>query len=187
MYVGTQTKNLARSVFLFSASSLCAIILCAAATHRHNAVASRSVSVPIYFYQNPFGMTASVSSPALLKTKAGGLLTRLVSAKWFLGLSGLATLWAASSWYLSRGWAKRRQNHRKTRHVITDIPAMMNPLAAIPRPILRVSKKDDTRPAVLGQTGTRGLFIHRKATAPCQSRFRPVTLVSSQTRLGRLK
>jgi len=69
----------------------------------------------------------------------------------------------------------------------TDVPAKMNRLAVLPNPVVRVSKKDDTRPVVLGQTGTRGSFTHRKTTAPCQSRFRPVTLVSSQTRLGRLK
>jgi len=186
MYVETQTKKLSRSVLLFSASSFCVIILCTAA-HRHNAMAHRSVNVPIYTYQNPFGLTTSDSSPALLETKAPGMFTNLITAKAVLGLSGLAMLWLASSWYLSGGWAKKRQNHRITRHVIAHIPAKMNPLATIPKPTMRVSKTDDTRPVVLGQTGTHGLFVHRKTTAPCQSRFRPVTLVSSQTRLGRLK
>jgi len=186
MYVETQTKKLARIGLLFATSSLCAIILCTTAA-RHNAVAHRSINVPIYTYQNPFDMTATASSPAYLEAKVGVVLAKLASARWFLGLSGLATLWLASSWYLSGEWAKRMRNHRKIKHVITDIPAKMNPLATLPMPILRVSKKDDHRPAVLGQTVTRCLFAHRKNTAPCQSRFRPVTLVSSQTRLGRLK
>jgi len=186
MYVETQTKKLARSVLLFSASSLCAIIVCTAA-HRHYALVDRSVNGPIYTYQNPFGLTASATLPALSETKAGGIFSKLITTKAFLGLSGLAMLWLGSSWYLSGGWAKRRQNHRKTRHVTQDFPTQMNPLAAIPSPIIRVSKTDDARPVVHGQTGTRGRFVHRKTTAPCQSRFRPVTLVSSQTRLGRLK
>jgi len=186
MYVETQTKKLARSVLLFSASSVCVIILCTAA-HRHYAPVDRSVNVPIYTYQNPFGPTASISSPARSETKAGGIFTKLITTKAFLGLSGLAMLWLGSSWYLSGGSAKKRQNHRITRHVTTDIPTRMNPLATLPSPIMRVSKTDGARPVVHGQTGTRDRFVHRKATAPCQSRFRPVTLVSSQTRLGRLK
>ena len=186
MYVETQTKKLARSVLLFSASSVCVIILCTAA-HWHYAPVDRSVNVPIYTYQNPFGPTASISSPARSETKAGGIFTKLITTKAFLGLSGLAMLWLGSSWYLSGGSAKKRQNHRITRHVTTDIPTRMNPLATLPSPIMRVSKTDGARPVVHGQTGTRDRFVHRKATAPCQSRFRPVTLFSSQTRLGRLK
>jgi hypothetical protein len=186
MYVGTQTKKLARIVLLFSTSSLCAIILCTTAA-RHNAVAHRSLNVPIYTYQNPFDVTATASSPAYLEAKAGIVFTKLASARWFLGLSGLATIWLASSWYLSGEWAKRMRNQRKIRYLTTEVPAKMNPLATVPKPIIRVSKKDDPRPAVLGQMVTRGLFAHRKTTAPCQSRFRPVTLISSQTRLGRLE
>jgi hypothetical protein len=186
MYVETQTKKLARSVLLFSASSLCAIILCVAA-QRHNTAVHRSLNIPIYTYQNPFSLTASPSSPAWLETKAGRIFAKMASTPTLLGLSGLAMLWLVASWYLSGGWSKRRQNHRKTRLVTTEIPARMNPLAAIPRPSICVSKTDDSRPVVHGQTGTRVLFVHRKTTAPCQSRFRPVTLVSSQTRLGRLK
>ncbi|HLX94747.1 MAG TPA: hypothetical protein VKU37_03300 [Verrucomicrobiae bacterium] len=186
MYVGTQTKKLARTVLLFSVSSLSAIFFCTVAA-RPNAVADRSVSVPIYTYQNPFGITASASSSAFKETRLGGRLAQLVSAKSLLGLSGLATLWLVSSWYLSGEWAKRQRNHRKIRDFSTNVPARMNPLAVIPKPIVRVSKTDGTRPVVPGQTGTRSLFTHRKTTAPCQSRFRPVTLVSSQTRLGRLK
>lgn len=186
MYVETQTKKLARSVLLFSASSLCAIIFCTTAA-RHHAVAHRSLNVPIYTYQNPFNVTASVSSPAYREAKVGVKLTKLASVRWFLGLSGLAALWLASSWYLSGEWAKRMRNQRKIRYLTAEVPAKMNPLATVPKPIMRVSKKDDLRPAVLGQTVTRGLFAHRKTTAPCQSRFRPVTLISSQTRLGRLE
>jgi hypothetical protein len=187
MYVETQTKKLARTVLLFSASSLCAIILCAAAVPRHSTAAARSVNVPIYTYQNPFGMTASASPIAFLQTKAGSLLTKVVSVKWFLGLSGLGTLWLASAWYLRCGLAKRRHIHRKASYLITDIPVKMNPLAAIPEPRARVLKLDASRPSVLRQKVTRSSFAHRKTTAPCQSRFRPVTLVSSQTRLGHLK
>ncbi len=186
MYVETQTKKLARTVLLFSISSLSAILFCTLAA-RYNAVAHRSVNVPIYTYQNPFGLTPSASSAAFQETKIGGSLSQLASTKGLLGLAGLATLWLVSSWYLSGEWAQKRRNHRKNRYSTTDVPAKMNRLAVLPNPVVRVSKKDDTRPVVPGQTGTRGSFTHRKTTAPCQSRFRPVTLVSSQTRLGRLK
>jgi hypothetical protein len=186
VYVETQTIKLARTVLLFSVSSLSAILFCTAAA-RHNVVAHRFVNVPIYTYQNPFSPPPRTSSTASQETRIGGSLSRLASAKGLLGLSGLATLWLVSSWCLSGELAKKRRNHRKTGSFATDVPAKMNRLAVIPKPVLRVSKKDDTRLVVPGQTGSRGSFTHRKTTAPCQSRFRPVTLVTSQTRLGRLK
>jgi hypothetical protein len=187
MYVEAQTKKLAQAIFLFTACSLCAILLCVAAVARHNAPTLRSVNFAVYTYQNPFSLTDSASSTAFSKTKAGNVLAKLVSVKSFLGLSGLGALWLASTWYLQRGWTKRKRIHRKIRYAVTYAPAKMNPLASIPRPVMRVTKQDITRPAVLCQTNTHCLFAHRKTTAPCQSRFRPITLVSSQTRFGRLK
>jgi hypothetical protein len=185
MYVET-TKKLAQAIFLFSACSLCVILLCVTAATRHNATALRSVNYPVYTYQNPFSLTDSASATAYSKTKAGNVLSKLVSFKSFLGLSGLGALWLASTWYLQRGWPKRKRIHRKVRYAITYAPAKMNPLATLPKPIMRVTKQDIIRPAVLCQTNTRCSFAHRKTTAPCQSRFRPITLVSSQTRFGRL-
>jgi hypothetical protein len=187
VYVETQTKKLAQTVLLFTGSSLCAILLCTAATARHNALAQRSVTFPVYTYQNPFNLADSTSSTAFSQTKAGALLTQLISVKWFLGLSGLGALWLASTWYLHCGGLKRKRIHRKVIYTITDTPEKMNPLAIIPKPVTYATKRDTTRPAVLCQTSTCCLFAHRKTTAPCQSRFRPVTLVSSQTRFGRLK
>jgi hypothetical protein len=187
MYVETQTKKLAQIISLFSVSSLCAILLCTVATARHNTLALRTVKLPVYTYQNPFSFAGNSDSSALSGIKAGGVLSKLVSLKWFWGFSSLGALWLASTWYLYDGGAKRKRIHRKIRYTITDTPAKMNPLATIPKPTIRVSKEDTIRPAVLRQTSTRCSFAHRKTTAPCQSRFRPVTLVSSQTRFGRLK
>jgi len=186
MYIETETKKLAQVILLFTGCSLCAILLYAAAMARHNAPVLRSVNLPVYTYQNPFSLTDSASSTAFSTTKTGGMLTKLVSTKSFLGLSGLGALWLASTWYLQCGWPKRKRIHRKVRYAITYAPAKMNPLASIPKPIMRVMKQDITRPGVLCQTNTRCSFAHRKTTAPCQSRFRPITLVSSQTRFGRL-
>ena len=187
MYVETQTRKLARTVLLLTASSLCAVLLCTAATARHNAQAKQSVNFPIYAYQNPFSLTDPVSSTASSQTRAGRLLTQLVSVKWVLGLSSLGALWLASTWYLNCGSTKKNRIHRNLKYTIADTPEKMNPLAILPRPFTRVVKQDTSRPAVLCQTNTRCLVAHRKTTAPCQSRFRPVTLVSSQTRFGRLK
>jgi hypothetical protein len=187
MYVETKTKKLAQTILLLAASSLCAILLCMGSTARHNALAKRAVNFPVYTYQNPFSLTDSASSTAFSQTRAGRLLTQLISVKWALRLSGLGAIWLASTWYLNHGWTPKKRIHRNIKYTIEDSPEKMNPLAIIPKPFTRVVKQDTSRPAVLCQTNTRCLVAHRKITAPCQSRFRPVTLVSSQTRFGRLK
>ena len=63
-------------------------------------------------------------------------------------------------------------------------PAKMNPLAVLPTPVTRVSKQNTVRSMVVPPTIAQRSLAHRKTTAPCQSRFRPVTLVSSRTRFG---
>lgn len=190
MYLETQTQKLAQTVFLFSASSLCATLLCVAATARHNVSVLRSANFPIYTYQNPFNMAANTSSTAFSETKAGGVLTKLISVKWFVGLSGLGALWLASTWYLQGGWNTKKRIRRQVNYAVSGPPAKMNPLAVLPAPVTRATKLD-TFSSLVGSTvvcqiPTRRLLAHRKNTAPCQSRFRPVTLVSSRTRLGRL-
>lgn len=190
MHVETQTKRLAQTVFLFSASLLCAILLCVAANARHDVPALRSVNFPVYTYQNPFNMADNAVSPALSETKAGGVLAKLISVKWLLGLSGLGALWLASTWYFQGGGNTKKRVRREANYAASDLPAKMNPLAIIPpRPVTRVMEEDTVYfpvSTVLRRTTTRSRFAHRKTTAPCQSRFRPITLVSSQTRFGRL-
>jgi hypothetical protein len=190
MYLETQTKKLAQTVFLFTASSLCAILLCLAATARHNTPTLRTAISPVYTYQNPFSLVDNASSSVSPETKAGGVLTKLISVKWFLGLSGLGALWLVSAWYLQGGWNTKKRIRRQANYAVSGPPAKMNPLAVIPpRPVMHVIEEDTVYfpvSTVLRQTTTRSCFAHRKNTAPCQSRFRPVTLVSSQTRLGRL-
>ncbi len=190
MYVEIQTKKLAQTAFLFSAASLCAILLCMAAIARHNVLVPQSVNFPVYSYQNPFHLTGTASSTAISGTKAGEGLAKLVSVNGILGLSGLAALWLASTWCLQGGWGKIKRIRRKVVYACANPPARMNPLAVLPAPVNRVIKQDafssHISSTVACQTTTRCLLAHRKTTAPCQSRFRPITLVSSQTRFGHL-
>jgi hypothetical protein len=186
VYAEIQTKRLAQKILLFTACSACVILLCAVATSRHNTLAQRSLNIPVFTYQNPFRLAESTSTTAASPAKAGGLLNQLFSVKWALRLTGLGTLWLASTWYLTRGLTPKKHIHRKVKYAIGEATEKMNPLAILPNPINPVAKQDNSRPAVLCQTNTRCLVMHRKVTAPCQSRFRPVTLVSRQTRLGHL-
>jgi len=187
VYVETQTKKLAQTIFLFSASSLCAILLCMAATTRHNNVSPQLANFPIYTFQNPFNLAVSVPSSTFSSTKGAKVLAKIFSVKGFLGLSGLGALWLASTWYLQGGWSTRKQINRKTNHPASEATKKMNPLAIIPKPSISATKQDSTCSVIVCETKTRCSFTHRKTTAPCQSRFRPLTLVSSQTRFGRLK
>ena len=173
-------------MLVFAACSACAILLCAVATARHNTLAKCSLNIPVFTYQNPFSLTKSASATAASPAKTGGLLNQLFSAKWALRLTGLGTLWLASTWYLNRGLTPKKHIHRKVKYAIEEATEKMNPLAIIPQPAKYVAKQDISSPAVLCQTNTRCLVTHRKTTAPCQSRFRPVTLASRQTRLGHL-
>jgi hypothetical protein len=190
VHLETQTKKLAQALFLFSACSLAAIVLFVAATTRHHASAPYSANFPVYTYQNPFDQPAGPSSTAVSQANAGGTLTKLLSVRWVAGLSGLGALWLGASCYLYGGRRKRKQIRHNVQYAL-DTPARMNPLAVIPpRPVLLVAEQGKVSFPVLtvrGKTKTRGGFAHRTTTAPCQSRFRPTTLVSSQTRFGRLK
>jgi hypothetical protein len=186
VYAETQTKRLAQTILVFAACSAFAILLCAVATSRHKTLAQRSLNIPVFTYQNPFSLAKSASATAASPAKAGGLLNQLFSVKWALRLSSLGALWLASTWYLNRGLTPKIHVHRKVKYAIEEAPEKMNPLAVIPQTAKYVAKQDISNPAVLCQTNTRCLVMHRKTTAPCQSRFRPVTLVSRQTRLGHL-
>lgn len=181
MYVEAQTKKLAQTGFLFVAAALCAIYLCMVATARHNVLAPRATDFPVYAYQNPFGFTDSATPSEI---KAGGALAKLLSFNWFLGLSGLGAVWLASSWYLQGGLSKIKRTRRIIAQLPPDPPAKMNPLAVLPTPVTRVSKQNTVRSMVVPPTIAQRSLAHRKTTAPCQSRFRPVTLVSSRTRFG---
>ncbi|MGA9778270.1 MAG: hypothetical protein WBS33_08360 [Verrucomicrobiia bacterium] len=190
VHLGTQTKKLAQTLFLFSACSLAAIFLFVAATTRHHDSAQYSANYPLYTYQNPFSQPASTSPSALPQATAGGTLTKLLSVRWFAGLSGLGALWLGASCYLYSG----HRNRKRVRHNVgyaTDTPTRMNPLAVIPprqfTPVAEQDKVSFPVSTVLRRPIARGCFAHRTTTAPCQSRFRPATLVSSQTRFGRLK
>ncbi|HEV2438132.1 MAG TPA: hypothetical protein VG077_19225 [Verrucomicrobiae bacterium] len=190
MHLETPTKKLVQTLFLFSACSLAAIVLFVAATTRHHASAPYSANFQVYTYQNPFHQPAGTSSTAVSQTNAGGPLTKLLSVRWFAGLSGLGALWLGASYFLYGGHRKRKRIRHNVEYTM-DPPARMNPLAVIPpKPVLLVAEQGKVSFPVLtvrGKTKTRGCFVHRTTTAPCQSRFRPTTLVSSQTRFGRLK
>jgi hypothetical protein len=190
VHLGIQTKKLAQTLCLLSACSLAAIVLFVAATTRPHASVPYSANSPVYAYQNPFSQPASASPDAFSHANADGTLTKLPSVRWFAGLSGLATLWLGASCYLYGGQHKRK----RIRHHVEDAtstPTRMNPLAVIPpRSVVPVAEQGKVSFPVLtvrGKTKTRGGFTHRTSTAPCQSRFRPTTLISSQTRFGRLK
>lgn len=191
MHIEAQIKKLAQNIFLFSASSLCVILLCLAATAWHNAPAPRFASSPIYTYQNPFSTAGNASATVLTDAKTAGFWDKLTSAKFLLGLSGLGVLWLASTWYLQNGWRTKKQRvYQKINHVTPNSPAKMNPLAVLPERVAQVPKEDTIHSTVFCGTTTLYSLAHRKATAPCQSRFRPVTLVSKLTnrrnRFGRL-
>ena len=190
MHPGTQTKKLAQTLCLFSACSLAAIALFVAATTRHHASVQYSANFPVYTYQNPFSQPAGTSPVAFSQVHAGGTLTKLLSVRWFAGLSGLGTLWLGASCYLYSGQRKRKRIRHNLEYN-TGTPTRMNPLAVVPpRPVMPVAEQDKVPFPVFTircRTKTRGCFTHRTTTAPCQSRFRPTTLVSSRTRFGRLK
>lgn len=183
MRVETQTKRLARIIFLFSASSFCAIFACLVVTHGTKAPAQQTVNfLPVYTYQNPFRVPGSASSDAVPETKAANVPTRLFSVKCLSGLSALGALWLASTWYLQGG---RNTKTRRNRQVRSLTSPEMNPLAILP--VIRVQNQDTFCPSVLCRPTTSGPLAHRKTTAPCQSRFRPIILAASQTRFERLQ
>ena len=195
MHLETQTKKLAQTIFLFSACSLAAIVLFVAATTRHTAPVQYPVNFPVYTYQNPFSQPASTSPSAFSQANAGGTLRKLLSVRWFAGLSGLGALWLGASCYLYGGHRNRKRVRHNAEYTM-DTPTRMNPLAAIPpKQVMPVAEQDKVSfpvSTVLCRPNTRSCFAHRTTIAPCQSRFRPTTLrpttlASSRTRFGRLK
>lgn len=190
MHLETLTKKLAQTILLFSACSLAAVALLVASTTRHSAPARHPVNFPVYTYDNPFSQAAGTSPVAFAPANTGGTLTKLLSIKWVAGLSGLGALWLGASCYLYGGQRNRKRTRPNVEYSM-GIPTRMNPLAVIPpRPVMLVAEQDKVSfpvSTVNCRIKTRSCFAHRTATAPCQSRFRPTTLVSSQTRFGRLK
>lgn len=187
MSVEPRKHKSAQEIFLFSASALCAMLLCMAAIAWHNAPAPHLAGSPIYMYQNPFKGAAHASAAAFSGAKMPGIWQRLISAKFFLGLSGLGVLWLASTWYLEHVERIKQRVYQEVNHAAPPSPAKMNSLAILPEPAaLRVPKEDNFHTTVFcGKTALCSL-ARRKNPAPCQSRFRPVTLGSRQTRFGRL-
>jgi len=179
MHVETQTKRLARTIFLFSATSLCAILVYLAVIHQVRASAAQTVNSPVYTYQNPFTVADNTASDVLPGVKAGSVLANLFSVKSLLGLSCLGMLWLASSWYIQGSRNTKKRAHRQ---VSCSTSAQMNPLAILP--VIRVQKQDTFCPPVFCRPTTSCSLANRNTTAPCQSRFRPITLLASQTRLA---
>jgi len=183
----TRTKKLARTVLRISAGSVAIVALVVTLTARQNGVMQQAASFPVYTYQNPFSQPDHPSPVALTEANAGGPLGKLLSIRWFAGLFSLGTLWLSASCYLYGGQRKRKRIQRPIESV-TKTQAKMNPLATVPaRPVMFVRKEDTARVTILPRPTKRNRFVHRQITAPCQSRFRPIALVSRQTRFGRLK
>ena len=187
MHLEPQTKKLARTVLFISAGSVAIIALVVTLTARQDVAMRQAASFPVYTYQNPFSQPDNPSPAALSEANAGGPLSKLFSIRWFAGLSSLGTLWLGASCYLYGGQRKRKRIQHPIESA-TKNQAKMNPLATVPaRPVMFVGKEDTARVTILPRSTTRNRFVHRQITAPCQSRFRPIALVSRQTRFGRLK
>jgi hypothetical protein len=132
----------------------------------------------------------SNSSTAISGIQPGGILTKLISARFLLSLSGLAVLWLASSYYLNRGGTKQKRVQGKVKYADTSLAdkvVKMNPLATVPKKATCGIKQDSSHSVVICAPLKRCSSVRRKTTVPCQSRFRPLMLISSQTRLGRFK
>jgi hypothetical protein len=187
VHLETQTKKFARTVLLFSAGSIAAVALVVALTARQDFTVRQAASFPVYTYQNPYSQPDNPSPASLSGANAGGPLGKLLSVNWFAGLSGLGTLWLGASCYLYSGQRKRKRIQRPTQSA-TKNQAGITTLATVPaKPVIFVRKEDRLRVTILPRPTMRNRFVHRQITAPCQSRFRPIALVSSRTRFGRLK
>jgi len=187
VHLDNQPKKLVRSVLFIAAGSLSVAGLVVALNIRQNVSVRPAASFPVYTYQNPFCLPASPSPTVFSKVKAGSSFGKLFSVRWIAGLSSLGTLWLGASCYLSIGQGKRKRIHRTIEYTAKN-QAKMNPLASVPaKPVKLVGKEDTVRITILPRTTIRPRCVHRQVTAPCQSRFRPTSLVSSQTRFGRLK
>jgi hypothetical protein len=187
VHLETQTKQLARTVLLFSAGSVAAVALVVALTVRQDVAMRTAALFPVYTYQNPFSQPDNPSPAALSEANIGGPLSKLLSVKWFAGLSSLGTLWLSASCYLYGGQRKRKRIQNSFKYAAKN-QAKMNPLATVPaKPVIFVGKEDTSRATILPRPTIQNRFVHRQITAPCQSRFRPIALISRQTRFGRLK
>lgn len=187
MPLETRTKKLARTVVAISAGSLAVILLGAGLNAPQEVSAKQATHWPVYTYQYPFGQPSPLSPTALPEANAAGSTSKLLSVKWFAGLSSLATLWLSASCYLYGGQRKRKRIQHRSESA-PNSPRKMNPLATVPaKPVMFVRKEDTVRITILPQSQVRDRCVHRQITAPCQSRFRPISLASSQTRFGRLK
>ena len=172
---------MAQTVWLFSASSISAILLCMAATMHARGTAAPSPSVQVYTYQNPFNTLHH--DPAIASTPSG-ILGRLIAPQFVLGVLSIGILWLSANLYLQRGRKLKNHMHRRIIPVSNPEPKM-NPLAVLPRAMARASKEDNSRQFVFGRTTTLCSVTHRRLTAPCQSRFRPVYLIAHQQRFQR--
>lgn len=185
MRVETQKGKLAYTAVLFVAFSLGTILLCRAAIAPHHRPAQRSINVPIYTYQNPFSVPDAASSGAISQADSGRAMAKLISGELPLALSGLGVLWLALTRYRKGAGKIKKRVYQKAANAARS-PAKMNPLAVLPKPAIHDSKEDTFYVSPLRPTTTSSSLAHRKVTAPCQSRFRPVKLVSSRPRFGRL-
>jgi hypothetical protein len=187
VHLETRTKKRARTVLLISAGSVAVVALLVALTTRQNVVLSQAAAFPVYTYQNPFSGPAYTPSVAHSGANAGSPSGKLLSARWFAGLSGLGTLWLSASCYLYGGQRKRKRVQRPIENARKYQPNL-NVSSTVPaKPVTFVRKEDTARGATLSRPTKRNRFVHRQITAPCQSRFRPIALLSSQTRFGRLR
>lgn len=186
MRLETRTKKLARTVFLISAGSVAVIALVIALTAPQNIPARHAAGFRVYTYQNPFSRPENMSPATLSAANTDGLLNKLFSVKCLAGMSSLGVLWLGASCYLYGGHSKRKRIRHTVEFSVQNRPKM-NPLACVPpKPVTRVGEEDTVRITVLPRATVRNRFVHRHVTAPCQSRFRPTALGSSQTRFGRL-
>lgn len=183
MHLEAQTKRIVQTALLFSASSLCAILLFMAATRHAEVTAPSTGGFQVYTYQNPFD-TANTGLRVAAAAR-NNVLGRLAVPGFIAGVLSLGILWLASGIYLQRGKTARRHMHRKIIPVSNPEPKM-NPLAILPLVRAGASNKDISRQIVFGRTTTLCSVTHRRVTAPCQTRFRPVYLVAHQQRFQRL-
>ena len=182
MYLEAQTRRLAQTVLLLSASSFCGILLCMAAVNHGRGTATSQPAFQVYTYQNPF---KTVNQDPAIASGPATVPGRLMAPQFVLGVLSLGILWFSSALYLERQRKSRRHAHRKIIPVSNPEPKM-NPLAILPRAMARASKEDISCRSVFGRTTTLCSTTRKRLAVPCQSRFRPVHLMTDQKRFHRL-
>ena len=183
MHVEAQTKKLAQTVFLFSASSLCAILVCMAATNRSHGTLTPPPDFQVYTYQNPFSNLRN-HAPMTIVPEARNILTRIATPQFLVGVSSLGCLWLASTIHL-QDRKHRKHLHRKIVPIANPEPKM-NPLAILPPLAANAQKGDNSCKSVFGRTTTLCSERRRKRSISCGSRFQPSALVLRQSRVGYL-